>query len=249
MGEIHSGIWQTAGYEIAKTVSLRNSSFVIILLIISVLLFGVMLRRTKNIYVQQIKNVFATTSKFSKKSPFVSRKESFSRIIIWFLAFLGFAFFCTLMLDSENYQTIQFARKNEVIVSFFYKILITFSIFAIIIYLKRQLWSFLMNTFSIDRHSVKICEYAFLMFFLLVGLLLLFLSFSYVFLPFGYPDFALISGVILTLISAIFLYYTVSKIFFTGIVSLFYFFLYLCTLEILPFLAVAKLLIKVYQIV
>jgi hypothetical protein len=230
-----------------KTFSLSGSPSIAILFIICILLLGIALNYSKIDYWGEIKGIF-TITKFSQKNLNSSRNKAYSKIIIWFLACLGFAFFAVLLFGSDDsYQIISFDKKNEVISTFFYKIAFSFGVFAIFIYLKKMLFFFIADTFSLNKHSITLFVNAFLSVFAFMGLVLLALSFLYVFLPLDSPNLILLFGTVFVGFAVLILSYFCLKIFFTGIVSLFYFFLYLCTLEILPFLVIVKLLIWTYE--
>ncbi|MDR0828778.1 MAG: DUF4271 domain-containing protein [Prevotellaceae bacterium] len=233
--------------EIEKTLSLSSFSPIVILLIFSVLLLAFVLRNSKEIYFQRIQNIYSVvTMQLSQNKKVSLREDAFSKVAMWFLALLGFSFFIVLLNNFDNLQKIPFYKKDEIINDFFLQLTAIFAVSGIILFFKRHFFGYLQRVFDLNRHNSVLFRNTFLSVFSLLGIFLFFLSFLYVFLP-SFQFSLIVFGVILMVFSALFLCFVCLKIFFNGIVSLFYFFLYLCALEILPVLVVKKLLIQAYE--
>jgi hypothetical protein len=238
--------------EQTKLFSLGNSPSVVILLTIYALLMGFLLQNSQNIYFKHLVNLFVI-QKTSQIKPLQISSDIVGKILFW-ISIIGLSFFIVLAYDfytniSNNPQIIDFDKRNEFVLSFFAKILITFIVLIAYLYLKKWFFDFIGNVFNLNKYYVVLCRNAYFLIMSFLGFFMFSLSFFYLYLPPNCQYFPMIFGFILMGFSAIFYCYFCLKIFFEGVTSLFYFFLYLCTLEILPVLVLRKALIWAYEFV
>jgi len=234
---------------LSRIMSLSNSSEIAIAMILVFLLFGIAIKNAKYTYIQYIKDLLGST-KYSQKFN-ASRESSLNQIIIWLLALFGFSFFFVLSFDHFNHQNTTFSPYQQInhVLIFFAKIAITFLSIGLLLWLQGQFLKFVAWLFSFDQNTVELISNSYFLIIKLLGIILLIVSFSFLYLPISWQTFILYFGFIIC--SCFFLFLIIYYIgnFFSKFVSLFYFFLYLCTLEILPILILKKLLIGTYKIV
>ena len=247
MLDIFSNI--SAGDGLPRIVDLSNSSEIAIVMVLAFLLLGIAIKNAKFIYIQHIKDLFGST-KYSQK--FNSEKENWlNKSIIWVLAILGCSLFFVLSFDYFNYQHTTFSHYEQgiFVLTFFKKTAITFVAVVLILWLYQQFLRFVAWLFSFDQNAVEFISDSFFLVIKLLGITLLIISFFFLYVPVSWQAFILNFGFAIGFGAFLFLiiYYIVN--FFSQFVSLFYFFLYLCTLKILPILVLRKLLIEAYKMV
>ena len=250
MSEAHSNIFTffSADSGLSKIVNLNNSPAVVIVFVLSFLLLGIVIKNTKYNYIQNIKNLFAST-KYSQKFN-TTKNDLSSQIIIWILSLLGFSLFFVLSFNFFNQQGTTFAyyMQGDFVKALFLKTGITFVATGLFVLLQRQLLTFVFWLFSVDDNDVElIFNFCFLIIQLL-GIVLFITSFLFLYVPFSWQGFTLYFGLTIIFVAAILpIIYCIE--FFFNKLALFYFFLYLCTIEILPVLVLKKLLAGAYKIV
>ena len=233
----------------SRIVNLSHSSEIAIVMILAFLLLGIAIKNTKYIYIQHIKDLFGST-KYSQK--FNTEKEnSLSQIIILMLALLGFSFFFVLSFDYFNYQYTTFSPSQQIsnVLNFFTKITITFVAIGLILWLQQLFLKFMAWLFSFDQNAFELVLRSYFLVIKLLGITLLIISFFFFYAPVSWQAFTLNFGFIIGFCVFLFLIIHYIRKIFSKFVFLFYFFLYLCTLKILPILVLRKLLIEAYKMV
>jgi hypothetical protein len=242
-------LFSNAENGLARVVALGNSALITIIMIVGFFLLAIALKKSKFIYIQHISDLFGST-KYSRKFNVAIKEDSLSQIIIWMLALLGYSFFFVVSFDFFNGQkAILQYELSEVLLAFFKKTGITFCAVALILFLHQNFLTFFSWLFSFDKNVVLLISNSCFLAVKLLGIMLLVFSFFFFYSPISWHIFILYFGFAIG--SGTFLLLTAycTGFFFSEIVSLFYFFLYLCTLEILPVLVLKKLLAGAYKIV
>ena len=234
---------------VSRIVDLSNSSEIAIVMILAFLLLGIVIKNTKYTYIQHIKDLFGST-KYSKK--FNAEKENWlNKSVVWTLALLGFSFFFVLSFDYFNNQYSTFSPYQQInyVLTFFTKTLITFVAIGLILWLQQQFLRSVVWLFSFDKNIAELISDSFFLIVKLLGITLLIVSFLFFYLPVSWQTFMLNFGFVIGFCTLLFLITYYIGNFFSKFVSLYYFFLYLCTLKILPILVLRKLLIEAYKMV
>jgi hypothetical protein len=248
--EILAQTFPTTENGIARVLNLSNSSVVAAIFIGAFLLLAFAVKSSKYIYIQQIKDISGST-KFSQKFNFLLKETSVSAMLTWMLALLGFSLFFVLSYVFFNSQNAAFAHyeMSSFLLSFFAKTGITLSAAALFFYLSYRLLILVSRIFSFDRSIVyMILNFSFLIIKML-GILLLIISFFFIYMPVLWQPLCICLGFLLVFGAFCLLAAYHIRNFFAEGTSLFYFFLYFCTLEILPVLVIRKLLIGLYKLV
>jgi len=234
---------------LSRIVNLSDSSEIAITMIVVFLLLGIAIKNAKYTYIQHIKDLFGST-KYSQK--FNTEKENWlNQSIVWLLALLGFSLFFVLYFDYFNYQYSTFSPSQQInnVLTFFTKIAITFVVIGLFLWLQQQFLKFIAWLFSFDQNSVELIFRSYFLLIKLLGITLLIVSFFFFYAPVSWQAFMLKFGFVIVFCISLFLITYYIRNFFSEFVFLFYFFLYLCTLKILPILVLRKLLIGVYKMV
>ena len=232
---------------LARVTTLSNSSVIAIMIVLAFLLLGIAIRNVKHTYIQYLKDLFGST-KYSQKFNY-TKEDTVSQIIIWILVLFGFSLFFVLSFDFfNNLNTVfQYHEKFDVLFNFFKKTTITFFVIGIILWLQQKFLTFVSWLFSFDKSVVELILHFYFLIVKLLGITLLIVSFVFLYSPVLWQIYTLYLGLIIVFGAFLLLIIYYIGNFFSKIASLFYFFLYLCTLEILPILVLRKLLIGAYK--
>jgi len=233
----------------SRIVNLSNSSEIAIVMILVFLLLAIAIKNAKYTYIQHIKDLLGST-KYSRK--FNSEKENWlNQSIILLLSIFGFSLFFVLSFDFFYYQYTTFSPSQQIdyLLTFFTKTAITFVSVGLILWLQQQFFRFVAWLFSFDKSVVWLILHSYFLVIKLLGIMLLIISFFFFYTPVSWQIFTLNFGFLIGFCAFLFLAIYYIRNFFGKFVSLFYFFLYLCTLEILPILVLRKLLIEGYKMV
>ena len=141
------------------------------------------------------------------------------------------------------------SKQIDFVLIFFTKTIITFIAVGFILWLQKQFLRFVSWLFSFDSKTVELISESYFLIVKMLGIMLLIVSFFFFYAPVPWQAFMLNFGFIIGFCAFIFLITYYIGNFFGKFASLFYFFLYLCTLEILPVLVLRELLISAYKMV
>jgi hypothetical protein len=206
------------------------------------LLLGFYLVRTRKTFFSSLQ-VFTFSGKTRQKFEKLSEEDPFLEMIVWIVATIGLLLFIILscsyflpdsILNIKNYDNFSYSL---LILS----VTIACVLAAFILY-NYFLFFVVNNLFDVEKGKITSFRKAFFTLLRILGICCFIVSFLIVYTPNEWVNSLIIIGLLLCLIAlstTLFFYF---KLFFTGTASLCYFFLYLCTLEILPILVLRKLI-------
>ena len=198
--------------------SLSSSSWfgVLVLLILVALMLSISAHRKQyGLYLRNFLNKQGRVMNYDAESTSV-----WANVLLWFVIISGFA-----LLVKSYLQHFDFA--------------VLFFVFAVCFGLKWLLFRFIGYLFGL-KDAVKSFSTDYFVLIAIFGLVLLVIDLGVIYLP-QMSNFVWGGGLLfLVILFLITLFIKLLQIFYTGISSLFYIFLYLCTSEILPLLLVIK---------
>jgi hypothetical protein len=227
--------------EAAKAFNISHSAIVAEMFIVCFLLLAIYFVQTKKNFASLFAQI-VLLGKFQKNIEKHSNDNSFSFLLISVVSAVGiFMFYITLQnhCDSQNFYH---SNHIDILHSFF-----VFSIIlGLIIAYNLLLFFVLTNFFNIDKENLLLFSKVSFNVIHILGICLLFISFGVVYMSESWFIILIIISLVLIVLSFIALTVSYFRFFFNRVGTLFYFFLYLCTLEILPILVIKKLVLNFF---